>query len=83
LLKSLPDIMGKRGKKLTPIPGTIPSLIDPPTGCVFHPRCRFAQDVCSKVVPPEAKVEEEHFSACLFWDSEGVIEASEEVRVGR
>lgn len=79
LLNSLPDVTKK--KKLVPIPGQIPSLIAPPTGCVFHTRCRFAQDICSKVVPKEAKVEGEHFSACLFWDSEEVIKASKEVRV--
>lgn len=79
LLNSLPDVTKK--KKLVPIPGQIPSLIAPPTGCVFHTRCRFAQDICSKVVPPEAKMEGEHFSACLFWDSEEVIKASKEVGV--
>jgi len=79
LLNSLPDVAKKR--KLLPIPGQIPSLISPPGGCVFHPRCRFAQEICLKVVPPEAGVEEEHFSACLFWDSQEVIKASGEVKV--
>ncbi|MFQ5814947.1 MAG: ABC transporter ATP-binding protein [Candidatus Hydrothermarchaeaceae archaeon] len=83
LLNCMPDVIGKRGKGLTPIPGLIPSLINPPSGCVFHPRCRFVRDMCSGVVPPEAKVEEGHFSACHFWDSEEVIKASEDVGVGR
>ncbi len=82
LLNCLPDVTG-RGKELTPIPGLIPSLINPPSGCVFHPRCQFAQDECSDVVPPEAKVEDGHFSACHFWDSDEVIKAMEDVRVGR
>jgi oligopeptide/dipeptide ABC transporter ATP-binding protein len=79
LLNSLPDVNKK--KKLMPISGQIPSLINLPTGCVFHTRCRFVQEICPKVVPPEAEVEEGHFSACHFWDSEGVMKASEEVRV--
>jgi oligopeptide/dipeptide ABC transporter ATP-binding protein len=79
LLNSLPDVTKK--KKLMPIPGQVPNLIAPPTGCVFHTRCWFAKDICSKVVPQEIKVEEGHFSACLFWDSEEVIKASEVVRV--
>ncbi len=79
LLNSLPDVAKKR--KLLPIPGQIPNLIAPPSGCVFHPRCRFAQEKCSKVVPPEAGVEEEHLSACLFWDSKDVVKASGEVKV--
>lgn len=79
LLNSLPDVTKK--KKLVPIPGQIPGLISPPGGCVFHTRCRFAQEICSKVVPKDAMVEEGHFSACLFWDSEDVMAASEEVGV--
>ncbi len=81
LMNCLPDVMGYSGKKLTPIPGVIPSLVNPPTGCVFHPRCSFAKDVCSSDAPQETKVEEGHFSACHFWDSEGVVTASEDVRV--
>ncbi len=79
LLNSIPDVA--KQKKLLPIPGQIPSLIAPPTGCVFHTRCVFAQEICSKVVPPEAEVEGGHFSACHFWDSEEVMKASQEVRV--
>ncbi len=83
LMNCLPDVMGYSGKELTPIPGVIPSLVNPPSGCVFHPRCSFAKDVCSSEAPQEAKVEEGHFSACHFWDSEGVVKASEDVRVGK
>ncbi|MEE9594168.1 MAG: ABC transporter ATP-binding protein [Candidatus Hydrothermarchaeales archaeon] len=83
LMNCLPDVMGYSGKKLTPIPGVIPSLVNPPTGCVFHPRCSFAKDICSSDAPQEAKVQEGHFSACHFWDSRGVVKASEDVRVGK
>ncbi len=81
LMNCLPDVSMERG--LEPIPGLIPSLINPPCGCVFHPRCRFAMEVCRSVVPPEAEVDDEHFVACHFRDSEEVIKASEGVRVER
>lgn len=39
-------------EELHSIPGSPPDLIDPPTGCKFHERCRFATDICSSVIPP-------------------------------
>lgn len=84
LLNCLPEVAGERGKKLTPIPGVIPSLINPPSGCVFHTRCMFTRpEMCPKVMPPEAKVEEGHFSACLYWNAEDVLKASEDARIER
>lgn len=79
LMKCIPD--AAKIKKLVPIPGQIPSLIDPPGGCVFHPRCIFAREICRDAVPEETEVEEDHFSACHFWDSEEVIKASREVSI--
>ncbi len=78
LLNSLPDFT-KKGK-LMPIPGQIPSLIGL-SGCVFHTRCRFAREICGRVIPEEAKVEDGHLSACHFHDSEEVMKASREVGV--
>ncbi len=78
LLHSLPDFSKK--KKLMPIPGQIPSLIRL-GGCVFHTRCRFAKEICGRVVPKEAIVDEGHLSSCHFHDSEEVIKASKEVGV--
>jgi len=34
------------------LPGEVPSPANPPSGCIFHPRCKYAKDVCSKEVPP-------------------------------
>jgi oligopeptide/dipeptide ABC transporter ATP-binding protein len=81
LLGCLPDISVGHQREVTPIPGVISSLINPPSGCVFHTRCKFAEEICSKAVPPEAKVEEGHLSACHFWDSKKVIDAKEVFRV--
>ncbi len=50
LLQSVPDVT-KPDKKLTWIPGAPPDLVEPLSGCMFHPRCPFAMDVCSREEP--------------------------------
>jgi peptide/nickel transport system ATP-binding protein len=64
LLLSLP-VPGDR-RRLTPIPGQPPSLITLPSGCPFHPRCRYAFDQCREQTPPLRDVPDEaaHVSAC-------------------
>ncbi len=68
LLRSIPKIgpehMHERKKALYVIPGTVPNLLKPPTGCRFHPRCERALDVCKSVVPPLEEKEPGHFAAC-------------------
>ncbi|MGI8418383.1 MAG: ABC transporter ATP-binding protein [Nakamurella sp.] len=44
--------------------GTPPSLVQPPTGCRFHPRCRFAMPICSTEQPPSFQVTGSHTTAC-------------------
>jgi len=63
LFDSLPTHSGRR---LTPIVGTPPSLISPPSGCPFHPRCRYAFDACQTDVPDLSPVDGNpaHVSAC-------------------
>jgi peptide/nickel transport system ATP-binding protein len=55
LLESIPELQTDPTQKLLPIPGTPPSLLHPPTGCPFHPRCRFTGDVpgdlCERQLP--------------------------------
>lgn len=67
LLTSVPSVLGKI-KRLAVIPGTIPDLIYPPSGCRFHPRCLFAKDVCKQEMPPLVEVEKGHESACIRID---------------
>ncbi len=50
LLQSVPDVT-KPEKKLTWIPGAPPDLVNPLPGCMFHPRCPFAMDICAKEEP--------------------------------
>jgi peptide/nickel transport system ATP-binding protein len=67
LLDCLPGTSEK--DRLAYIPGTIPSLIEPPEGCVFSPRCRFRFDACSKT-PPEYPVSDVHSVACFLFSNE-------------
>lgn len=49
---------------LTIIPGSVPSLINPPPGCRFHPRCPYAKEICRREKPKELMVEKDHMVAC-------------------
>ncbi|MCX7795215.1 MAG: ABC transporter ATP-binding protein [bacterium] len=63
LIGSLPRIGDKSYK--TSIPGTPPSLANPPTGCRFHPRCPDIIDICSKEEPPLVEIKNGHKVACF------------------
>ncbi|MFZ0626315.1 MAG: ABC transporter ATP-binding protein [Acidimicrobiia bacterium] len=69
LMMSLPRITGEM-KRLLPIPGNPPSLINRPPGCAFHPRCRMSEgrELCRTVIPEQFEVSEGHFTACHFRD---------------
>ncbi|RZN63707.1 MAG: ABC transporter ATP-binding protein, partial [Thermoproteota archaeon] len=60
LLRAVPRIKGKK-EKLTFIPGAPPNLIEPPSGCRFHPRCPYAFDRCIREEPELKQVESGHF----------------------
>ena len=64
LLESMPGNQA-RGKRLLAIPGFVPPLDQLPTGCAFHPRCPFAEEICKREVPPLQMVTEGHWSACF------------------
>jgi peptide/nickel transport system ATP-binding protein/oligopeptide transport system ATP-binding protein len=67
LIASVP-IVGKRRESLEVIPGMVPNLIYPPSGCRFHPRCTYCFEPCESVVPESIEVEQEYFVACHLYD---------------
>lgn len=46
--------------------GDVPSPINPPSGCTFHPRCKYRQDICTQTLPVLEEIEEGHRAACYF-----------------
>ena len=46
--------------------GDVPSPANPPSGCVFHPRCRYAQEICNVEAPQLKEIQPEHFANCHF-----------------
>jgi peptide/nickel transport system ATP-binding protein len=68
LLKSIPTLASSRDDDLVPIPGTPPSLIRPPSGCHFHPRCPYARPSHARIDPQLLPVPDDsaHQAACLL-----------------
>jgi len=66
LLKAIPNILNPT-ERLESIPGTVPEMINPPSGCRFHPRCLYAMDICTKNRPNLKEVEKEHEVACFLY----------------
>ncbi len=62
LIKAFPSV--RSSTELISIPGSPPNLINPPSGCRFHPRCQLAMKVCREVEPTLTKREKEHYAAC-------------------
>jgi oligopeptide/dipeptide ABC transporter ATP-binding protein len=60
-----PDVAQKRKKVI--LTGDVPSPVNPPSGCRFHPRCSYAMDICSKVEPKLKEVHKGHFTACHLY----------------
>jgi peptide/nickel transport system ATP-binding protein len=71
LLDSIPSLTGDRkemAEHLASIPGSPPSLLEPPSGCVFHPRCPYAFERCDKEMPTDTEVAPGHSAACFLAD---------------
>ncbi len=60
---SIPKI-NERTDRLVPIPGDVPDLINPPSGCPFHPRCSKAKQICKEVYPKTIQIEKGHSTSC-------------------
>ena len=64
LLKSIPRLDMDKQQPLSPIIGTPPDLLDPPTGCPFYARCDYAMNVCKDHNPVLEKVNNGQYAAC-------------------
>jgi len=78
LMSSIPRV-GETRKRLQTIPGTMPDLVELPSGCSFHPRCPFAEEICAQKEPELIDVETgqaaarhgpDHAAACLEYSGD-------------
>jgi peptide/nickel transport system ATP-binding protein len=61
----VPDPIVERARPRTIIKGELPSPLNPPSGCVFHPRCPLATEECKKSVPEARELAPGHWAACI------------------
>ena len=75
LLNAMPRLgETETGKKLSEIPGSVPSMLEPIVGCAFAPRCPLADDRCRSELPPfAAKGNTQHIAACWHSDKVGMV----------
>jgi peptide/nickel transport system ATP-binding protein len=67
LLSAIPVPNPERERKIVKLTGEVPSAINIPSGCRFHPRCPYARDICVKEEPLLVEVEKNHFVACNLY----------------
>jgi peptide/nickel transport system ATP-binding protein len=69
LIRSIPriDNNSERRSRLAVIPGVVPSLLEPPPGCRFAPRCQFARPACTASVPAMREIDTGHRVACTLY----------------
>lgn len=70
LQNSIPRLTDKPGKKLEVIQGGIPDPLALPSGCKFHPRCKFAIDLCKREEPELEKMEDNHIVRCWMYNKD-------------
>ncbi len=66
LMNSIPSLSTRRNRRLTPIAGVVPDLLDMPLGCPFEPRCPHAMDVCKRQKPDLLETVPNHTVACFL-----------------
>jgi peptide/nickel transport system ATP-binding protein len=66
LMAAIPKPNPRMRTRPIKLPGEVASPANPPSGCYFHPRCRYAQEICSEERPPLRDVGDEHWVACHF-----------------
>ena len=68
LLSSKPSLNPSEKKRPKPLEGDVPSPLNPPTGCHFHPRCPEATNRCIKEIPLQIELEKGHFVNCHLYE---------------
>jgi len=63
----IPDPVVEKRRSRIILQGDVPSPVNPPSGCRFHPRCPFARADCSQSEPPLNEVRPGHLVACFYW----------------
>jgi oligopeptide/dipeptide ABC transporter ATP-binding protein len=66
LISAVPVVDPDSKRPRIVLPGDVPSPINPPSGCPFHPRCPIAQDICKVDLPPLREITPGHWAACHF-----------------
>jgi len=66
LISAIPAAHPLKKRRREVLRGDVPSPINPPSGCHFHPRCLYTQDICTQVVPGLREIEGGHWVACHF-----------------
>ncbi|MGI6374964.1 MAG: ABC transporter ATP-binding protein [Anaerolineae bacterium] len=66
LMAAVPKPDPRRRDRPIRLPGEVASPANPPSGCYFHPRCRYAKEICRTEAPPFEEVEHDHWAACHF-----------------
>jgi len=75
LLSAIPASHPKQKRERIVLSGDVPNPADPPTGCHFHPRCRYAREICRTEAPPLRELAPGHVAACHFADELNLIGA--------
>ena len=79
LLGSIPHVDGGEKRRLIPIDGTPPDLINPPKGCPFSTRCKYCMSVCTQEQPPYF-AEDKHRTMCWMLDADAPKDSDYEMR---
>ncbi|NIR61729.1 MAG: ABC transporter ATP-binding protein [Gammaproteobacteria bacterium] len=71
LLSAVPTVDAASGRQVIRLPGDLPSPVEPPAGCHFHPRCTHAMDICRRRYPDETQLSETRTTRCWLYEPHG------------